>query len=44
MSFIKSFPDRRIVTKNTGKETCVNRKEALSYAAGAVSAHGEQQR
>ena len=34
MSFIKSFLNRKIVTKDVGEETYINWKEALSYAAG----------
>ena len=34
MSFIKTFLDRKIVTKDVGEETYINWREALSYAAG----------
>ena len=34
MGFVRSFLDRKIVTKDVGEETYINWREALSYAAG----------
>ena len=39
MNKIKSFLDRKIVTKDVGEETYITWREALSYAMGKLLAY-----